>query len=283
MSGKLYVVATPIGNIEDMSRRGVDILDDVDIIAAEDTRVLKQLGAMLGIKLRGLAYHKFNERQSAQGIIDLILQGQNAALVSDAGTPCISDPGYFLVESAIMHGIEVTAVPGASAVVAALSISGFEVDNFSFHGFFPRKDGAELLKKLLEETVKTLVFYESPMRIAATMELISAVCPGCGICLANDLTKKFERIYRGTPGDVLAELMENANREKGEYTLIINLADNKKSGGSEERISKEALLIDICVRQGCGIKDAISLAAKEHGIPKRELYSASLTLKEMFK
>jgi len=204
----LYVIATPIGNLGDISQRALDIMGSVGFIACEDTRQTSKLLARFDIKTPLVAYHKFNEYDKGDSIIDRILStGEDAALVTDAGTPCISDPGSILVGKAIEAGIDVYAIPGACAIISALSICGHPFIEFAFMGFFPRetKDKRAFISKISSSSADTFVFYESPLRIIDTVEFISNEIGG-NLTVCNDMTKLHEKIYRGSASDVLNEL-----------------------------------------------------------------------------
>jgi 16S rRNA (cytidine1402-2'-O)-methyltransferase len=235
--GTLYVVATPIGNCEDITARARRVLSDADIVAAEDTRTTKKLFSVLGIRNRMAPYHKFNESGQSGFLVSEMLRGKSVALVSDAGTPCISDPGHALVAAAAAAGIEAVSVCGASSVVAALSVSGFNFVSFAFYGFFPRepKHIREALRRAGEGEIPVSVFFESPRRIEKTLRAIigDEALSGAEICLCNDLTKLHERIYRGSPQAVLGELEGNPAAGKGEYTLVVRVpAASKPRAGA---------------------------------------------------
>lgn len=279
MNGKLYVVATPIGNLSDFSFKGIEVLNSVDLIAAEDTRTSKVLLNKFNIKTKLTSNHKFNESTKVQSFIEELLNGKSVALISDAGTPCISDPGYILIKEAIKNNIEIIGIPGPSAVITALSISGFDSSSFTFYGFLP-KEKKNIVNLLEKDSSKILVFYESPRRILKSLEIIKEVLKECNICLCNDLTKKFEKTYYGNIIKVINELKENKNYEKGEYTLVIEktLIINKTK---EKSISLEALLIDEMINNNCSVKDAINNLSDSHN--KNDLYKASLNLKILYK
>lgn len=281
-AGTLFVVGTPIGNLGDMSARAVETLKNADLIAAEDTRTAALLLEKYGITgMRILPNHKFNENTAAEHIVRELLAGKNAALVTDAGMPCISDPGYIPVAAAVQAGIPVTVVPGACAAVSAIAVSGFNALSFAFYGFLPRTAGdiRKVLRRIEKEYSPLSVFYESPNRIMETVGLVGEVLPNSSVCVCNDLTKKFERIYRGTPAKVLNELKENPNVSKGEYVLLIYR--EKTEAESEERLSPEAMLVDRMVKQGVSAKEAVSQLSHEKAAPKRELYDAAIRLKEI--
>lgn len=282
-NGTLYVVGTPIGNLGDLSPRALETLRTADFIAAEDTRTTAQLLAHYGVTgARILPCHKFNEQEAAGEIVDALQRGESAALVTDAGMPCVSDPGYLLVQAAVCAGVPVTVVPGPCAAVAALAVSGFNALSFAFYGFLPRTAGEirKVLRRVAGEYAPLSVFYESPNRIAETVELIAGELPDAELCVCNDLTKKFERIYRGSPASVLAELRENPNVRKGEYVLLLRRSSVPEPERGE--LSPEALLVERMVRQGLDARDAVSALAKEKVAPKGVLYDASLRLRKLF-
>jgi len=280
--GTLYVVGTPIGNLGDMTPRAVEVLQNADLIAAEDTRTSALLLEKFGITgAKIVPNHKFNEQAAADGFVRDLLAGKNLALVTDAGMPCISDPGYLLVEAAVAAGVSVTVVPGACAAVSAVAISGFNALSFAFYGFLPRAAGdiRKVLRRIEKEYSPLSVFYESPNRIADTVEVVAEVLPQCKVCVCNDLTKLYERVYRGSPAEVLAELKANPNATKGEYVLIIYRDKTEEPVG--ERLSPEAMLVDCMVKNGVSAKEAVSLLATAKAAPKRELYDAAVRLKEI--
>lgn len=280
--GTLSLVGTPIGNLGDMSPRAVETLKNADLIAAEDTRTTAMLLEKYGITgAKVLPNHKFNEENAAAGFVRDLLAGKNIALVTDAGMPCVSDPGYLLVEAAVKAGVSVTAVPGPCAAVTAVAVSGFNALSFAFYGFLPRTAGdiRKVLRRVEKEYSPLSVFYESPNRIMDTVELVGEVLSGCRVCVCNDLTKKFERIYRGTPSEVLEQLKSNPNATKGEYVLLIERG--KTEEGAEEKLSPEAMLVDRMAKEGVSAKEAVALLAAEKVLPKRELYDAALRLREL--
>ncbi|MCL2223765.1 MAG: 16S rRNA (cytidine(1402)-2'-O)-methyltransferase [Defluviitaleaceae bacterium] len=286
MQGILYIVATPIGNLEDITARAVRVLGEVDMVAAEDTRHSRGLLAHFGIKVPLFSCHKFNEGKKGNFFVGALLEGKNVALVSDAGTPCISDPGNRLVEAAASAGITVVPVCGVSAVVAALSVSGFEASRFAFLGFLPRgKALVQVLSSAFCEN-ETIVFYESPKRISATVGLIEKNFPTALICLCNDISKKFEMIYRGTAAEIATMLDGNPSSEKGEYTCVVNLAGGLEVNSSEEKDAQsqtlESQLVDIMVKSDCTLRDASrKLHEINSALSKKEIYSAMLRLKEL--
>ena len=284
--GVLFIVATPIGNARDMSPRGTDILERVDVIAAEDTRRSMVLLNKLGIRNKLASNHKFNEHGKARYFIDLMKAGQSVAVITDAGTPCISDPGNELIKSAVDEGIKVVGVPGPCAAVTALSVSGFDLSAFVFRGFFPREnaDRARLLGQMRRGAVRTQVFYESPKRVMDAVEYLLREAPACRICLCNDLTKLHEAAFRGTPAEVRDQLLAKGAYEKGEFCLVVELPEAMLEQKQEHVVSAEALLVDAMVRLDCRPKDAIKavLADEANTYSKNELYAASLRLKDLF-
>ena len=284
MTGTLFVAATPIGNLEEAAPRLSHVMQTVDIIAAEDTRHSRQLAQLLGCPVQGkwVSLHKFNEAGKIAPLLASLREGANVLLVSDAGTPCISDPGYLFVQAAAAEGIMVTPVAGPSAVTVAVSVSGFPAVPFIFVGFLPRK--AQELAQLPVHVCPTVVFYESPKRVAASVEALSLVFPKAQLCLCNDLTKKFERIYRGTPAEVSQQLAENPYAQKGEYAGVLyvpNQGNPTEADGDTPALSPEAHLTDTMVKTGCSLKEAVAEAAKTSAFRKNELYDAALRLKNI--
>ena len=283
MTGTLFIVGTPIGNLGDMSPRAVETLQNADLIAAEDTRTAAMLLEKFGITgAKILPNHKFNEGNAAYGFVQDLLQGKIIALVTDAGMPCVSDPGYLLVEAAVAAGVPVTAVPGPCAAVTAVAVSGFNALSFAFYGFLPRTAGdiRKVLRRVEKEYSPLSVFYESPNRITDTVELVGEVLPDFRVCVCNDLTKKFERIYRGTPEQVLEQLKSNPNASKGEYVLLLERSKTEQKEDTA-KLSPEALLVDRMVKDGVSAKEAVALLTAEKVLPKRELYDAALRLREL--
>jgi 16S rRNA (cytidine1402-2'-O)-methyltransferase len=272
MTGTLFIVGTPIGNLGDMSPRAVETLQNADLIAAEDTRTAAMLLEKFGITgAKILPNHKFNEGNAAYGFVQDLLQGKTIALVTDAGMPCVSDPGYLLVEAAVAAGVPVTAVPGPCAAVTAVAVSGFNALSFAFYGFLPRTAGdiRKVLRRVEKEYSPLSVFYESPNRITDTVELVGEVLPDFRVCVCNDLTKKFERIYRGTPEQVLEQLKSNPNASKGEYVLLLERSKTEQKEDTA-KLSPEALLVDRMVKDGVSAKEAVALLTAEKVLPKRE-------------
>ena len=218
--GILYIVATPIGNLSDFTPRGIETLKLVDMILSEDTRVTGRLLSHFQISTRQESYHDHNEKTKAPRIIEGLIKGNNVALVSDAGTPLISDPGYTLVNSAIREGIEVIPVPGPSSIITALSVSGFPSDRFCFEGYAPRTEGKlrRFYSSLADES-RTVVFFETPHRIKKSLKILSEELGNREIFIARELTKRFEEKFRGKVDDILAAMGERAI--KGELVVIM--------------------------------------------------------------
>ena len=285
-NGTLYIVATPIGNARDMSERGREILESVDIIAAEDTRRSVVLLNKLGIRNDLSANHKFNEHGKARWFVSQLLEGKSIAVITDAGTPCISDPGNELIKAAIENGVRVVGVPGACAAVTALSVSGFDLSTFFFYGFFPREaaDRRRVLDLMRKGATKTYAFYESPKRIMSAVEFLLDVGADVQLCLCNDMTKLHEMTFRGTPAEVREQLLAKGNYDKGEYAMIAEVQDAYFLREVEHVSTPEALLVDCMVKHGVTAKDAIKLLLKDDNntYSKNELYAASLQLKDLF-
>jgi 16S rRNA (cytidine1402-2'-O)-methyltransferase len=277
--GKLYVVATPIGNLADFSFRGVEILKQVDLIAAEDTRHVKMLLQHYGISNRVIALHQHNEDNAAKGLLQKLHDGQSIALVSDAGTPLLSDPGLPLVKMAKEAHVDVVPIPGACALIAALSVSGLPVIPFSFEGFSPRTSSARKTffgAKLLCPT--TWVFYESSHRILASLQDMAEVLPlDRQIVIARELTKLHETILKTSLADALARVANDDNMRKGEFVVIVEGAVIDKS---DQIITPEHLRVLEVLLKECSTKTAVAMAAEITGIRKKLLYQVALTLND---
>ncbi len=273
--GTLYVVATPIGNLADIGARAVEVLGRVDLVAAEDTRHTAGLLSHLGLKKRLLSLHTYNESSRTATLLDLLAQGQSVALVSDAGTPLISDPGFPLVRAAREAGFRVTPVPGPSALVAALSVSGLPCDRFVFEGFLPAKQGARRAHlEVLRNEPRTLVFYESPHRIEATLADMAAVMGGeREAVLLRELTKTFEQIHAAPLARMQPWLAADADHRRGEFVIVLAGAEAESSDVEAQR-EVLGVLLDYM-----RVKDAAAAAARLTGASKRDLYQLALTLK----
>lgn len=278
--GKLYLVPTPIGNLKDITLRALEVLKEVDFIASEDTRVSLKLLNHFNIKKTLISYHKHNEQGKSEDIISLLKDGQNIAIITDAGTPGISDPGSVIVSKCIEEGIPFEVLPGATAITTALVYSGLDTTSFLFKGFLPRenKDRKPILEEL-EPRKETLIFYEAPHRLRNTLDAIYEVLGNRNIALCRELTKLHEEILRYTLEEAIEYYKENDPR--GEYVLVL-------SGKSQEEIKKEKMSawedltieehIKIYIEQGLNKKDAIKKVAKDREIPKGEVYKYSIDL-----
>jgi 16S rRNA (cytidine1402-2'-O)-methyltransferase len=224
-SGILYLVATPIGNLEDITYRAIKVLTSVDLIAAEDTRKTKVLLDHYSISRPMVSYFSYNERQRTPQLVEKLQQGQSIALVSDAGTPGISDPAFHIVQSCLAAGIAVVPIPGPSAFVSALIISGLPTDRFVFEGFLPVKKGRKTKLEILKSESRTIILYESPHRILKTLSEIQSAFGDRNVVVARELTKKFEEIVRGPVSSVLPELSKKPTR--GEYVVVIEGVRNR--------------------------------------------------------
>jgi 16S rRNA (cytidine1402-2'-O)-methyltransferase len=267
MSGVLRLVATPIGNLEDITYRAVRVLREADLIACEDTRQTRKLLDHYGIHTPTISYHEHNEAERAAELAARLAAGASIALVSDAGMPLVSDPGYRVVRAAIEAGIPVEPVPGASAALAALAASGLPTDAFRFGGFLPHKAGQRL--KLLESLSgeqATLIFYEAPHRILESLEAIERALGPRPVVVARELTKIHEEFLRGTAAEVRAQLGARG-AVKGEITLLIGKADAPAPDATPLAEAVGAL-----VRAGMTKMDAIKQVARERGLSKREVY-----------
>ncbi len=273
-TGTLYIVATPIGNLEDITFRAIRILKEVDLIAAEDTRHTKHLLDRYLIETPLTSYHDHNKEEKAPVLVDRMLDGKSLALVSDAGTPGISDPGYFLINLAINRNIPVVPIPGATAVIAALSVSGMPTDSFIFEGFLPAKHHARLkrLKDLAKEE-RTIIFYEAPHKITRTIEDMIEVFGDRSAVITRELTKIHEETIRGTLLEILKHLQTGSI--KGEFTIILHGASTKTL---QQDINAAEYLKNLMLHRGLTKKEAISAAAEELGIPKKDVYKESLKL-----
>lgn len=280
----LYVVATPIGNLQDLSPRGIETLRNTDLIIAEDTRVTMKLCQVFGLKAQLVSCHRHSEESKAAGLARRIMEEDlNAALVTDAGTPCISDPGCEVVRECSKAGISVIPIPGCCAGIAAVSISGYDAREFAFYGFLPRekKDIQEKLKEIARGA-KVAILHESPFRIIALTEVIAETLPGVRMTVCCDLTKLHEKTLRGNPEEVLKALKENEKTEKGEYCVILDLHEvglpEVKTEAPE--LSLEARLIEE-MKKGATLREAQDILASG-GAKKNAVKQAALALKKLF-
>ena len=277
--GELYLCATPIGNLEDMTFRCIRVLKEADVIAAEDTRNSIKLLNHFEIKTPMTSYHEFNKVEKARVLVDKLLKGETVALITDAGTPGISDPGEELVRQCIEAGIKVTPVPGAAACINALIMSGMPTRRFCFEAFLPsdKKEKADVLEQLKVEQ-RTIIIYEAPHRLLRTLtELESALGGMRKIAVCKELTKRHETVYRDTISGALGYY--TANEPKGEYVLVIEgkspkeLLEEKRAAWDDMSIEEH---FNMYVSQGMDKKDAMKLVAKDRGVSKRDIYNALL-------
>jgi 16S rRNA (cytidine1402-2'-O)-methyltransferase len=275
-AGTLYIVATPIGNLNDISPRALSILKLVDIIACEDTRHTGKLLSAYSIKNKTLSMHDHNERQRQEYIATLLQEGKSIALVSDAGTPLISDPGFHLVRHCRSLGLSVSPVPGACAAISALSVAGLPTDRFSFEGFLPSKSGArQTVLTALADEQRTMVFYDAPRRAIDTVkDIVQTLGEERYVVIARELTKTFETVHSDTAINLQTWLEEDPNQLKGEMVLIIEGYKAQKDEISAEVINTlKLLLAEMKPKKACAI------AAEIYGVKKNALYEIALSLK----
>ena len=261
----LYLVPTPIGNLDDFTFRGVEILKKVDVIFSEDTRVTLNLLNHFNIKKHLVASHKFNEEKSSAKLLSYLNEGKNVALVTDRGTPLLSDPGNICVKKVVEMGYNVVSLPGATAAIPALTSSSIDSSRFLFYGFLNSKQSKRIKElELLKDVKYTIIFYEAPHRIIDTLNDMKKVFKNRYISISREISKKYEEIYRGTIEEVIKEL----NEPKGEFVIVVS--------GNDEEVSYDDLSIqdhvDMYVRDGYTLKDAIKKVAKDRNVAKNEIY-----------
>lgn len=279
-SGKLYVVPTPIGNLKDITLRSLETLKEVDIIAAEDTRQTLKLLNHFEIRKTLISYHKYNEQIKSDKIIELLLEGKNIAIVSDAGTPGISDPGSVIIQRCIEKMIDFEVLPGATAITTALVYSGLDTTKFLFRGFLPRenKERKSVTNQLLD-TQETIIFYEAPHRLTDTLKFLIDTFGNRKIAVCRELTKIYQEIYRGTLEEALQYFVEN--RPRGEFVLVL---EGKKL--EEIKAEKKESWINLSIEEhilkyindGLSKKEAIKIVAKDRELPKSEVYKFSTNI-----
>ena len=280
---KLTVVATPIGNLNDLTPRMREALENADLIAAEDTRVTMKLLNQYDLHKPMTSCHRHNEAQKAPQIVERMLsEDLSVALTCDAGTPGISDPGHLLVRACWEAGIPVEPVCGPSAVITCLSVSGFDAREFAFFGFLPREKKAlsGKLDAIRRAGIPVFTLYESPHRIVDLAEALAEKWPECLLCICSDLTKKFERIYRGPAPQVLAALKANPGVEKGEYCLAVDISMLPPAEEASARVPVAPYLLNL-ILEGADLREAAAQAL-EDGYPRNEVYRAKLKIAEMF-
>ncbi len=276
MSGTLFIVATPIGNLDDITFRAVETLKSVDLVLAEDTRHSQKILNHFNIKTPISAFHDYNEREKCNTVIDKLKQGDSIALISDAGTPLISDPGYILVSAAKKNSVNVVPIPGPSALIAALSASGIPSDSFSFFGFLPSKQNARIKTlKTFASRPETIIVYESPKRIMATLtDMLFVFGEEREVCLAKELTKTFETILTTNIPNLIDYISADPGHQKGEFVLLIS--STAKKGQLELDQQLDRLLPVLCSEMGSS--KAAKLAAKITGIDKKYCYQRAIEL-----
>lgn len=275
MSGTLYVCATPIGNLGDVTLRVLEILKEVDLIAAEDTRITQKLLNHFEIKTSCTSYHKYNEKARSDFLVNQLLEGKNIALVSDAGTPGISDPGQVVIEAAIGAGIKLVSVPGPSAFVAALVVSGLPAERFAFEGFLPRnkKQRKEFLSGIASDP-RTLIFYEAPHRLEETLEDLLDILENRRIAVIRELTKKFEEIIRGDIRGLIQQL-KDGHKARGEYILVLEGCPEPQVREQSEAWKYLSLQehVERLIAEGQNKKEAVKAVAGLRKLPRREVYN----------
>lgn len=280
MAGILYLVPTPIGNLKDITLRALEVLESVDLIAAEDTRQSLKLLSHFNIRKTLISYHQHNEQGRSQNIIDQIKEGKNIAIISDAGSPGISDPGSVIVAKCIQQGIEFVVLPGATAITTALVYSGMDTTKFIFRGFLPRenKDRKPIIDDLIDRS-ETLIFYEAPHRLLNTLEFLKENLGNRKISMCRELTKLYEEIIRLTLEEAVEYYKQNSPR--GEYVLVIE-GKSKEDIDKDERAKWDSLTIEEhivrYIDDGISKKDAMKKVAKDRDMPKSEIYKHSLDI-----
>jgi len=271
--GSLYIVSTPIGNLDDITIRAIEVLKSVDTCASEDTRVSRILFKHYGIETKLTSYHKFSEKSKTNLLIKTLESSKDVALISDAGTPLISDPGQYLVEKAIERGISVIPIPGATSIISALTVSGFDLRNFSFYGFFPRKSKErQKILKMIASSASPSVLFESGKRLESLFNTISDFLPGSlRVFVAREMTKLHETFYRGTIKDIKEIVLGSKFGQKGEFVVVIEGSDSQ----SYETSFDEKHLLEILMKK-VDRKLALELASEILGKKRNELYKIKL-------
>ena len=275
----LYIIATPIGNLGDITLRALETLRRADVIACEDTRQAGKLATVYGISASRMPYHDHNAAEMRPKILSMIANGKIVALVSDAGMPLISDPGYKLVEACVADGLYVTCVPGASASLTGLVLSALPADRFYFGGFLPPKSGARKNHLVtLKAIPSTLVFYETAPRLAASLADMADTLGNRPAAVARELTKKFEEIRRGTLADLAAHYAE-AGEPKGEIVVIVGAPLETAAGAGYDEAAVDRMIADALTTKGLRVKDAAAYVAAETGLRKNDVYQRALLVK----
>lgn len=277
-AAKLYIVSTPIGNLSDFSPRAIETLQSVNLIAAEDTRHSGRLLQHFDIKTPMWAVHDHNERQQADRILQRLAEGENIALISDAGTPLISDPGFYLVRAVRQAGFDVVPIPGCCALIAALSVSGLPTDRFAFEGFAPVKQQAKLaFAEQLKAQTMTSVFYESPHRILNTMEtLLTVLGEERYVVIAREMTKTFETVHGDSLGALVEWVKADSNQQKGEFVVLVEPLPAPESSAVE--VESETILRKLMAQ--LSLKQAVSLTVDITGAKKKQIYQRALQIQD---
>jgi len=280
-SGILYICGTPIGNLEDITLRSLKILKEVKLIAAEDTRHTKKLLIRYQINTKVTSYHEYNKFKKAPYLVEILKNGQDIALVSDAGMPGISDPGYVLINLALNNNIKIIPVPGVSALITALVVSGLPTDKFVFEGFLPRKiKDRKRYFKSIENEERTIIFYETPHRLKKALKDMLEILGDRKVVIARELTKLYEEIIRGKLSQVLTEI--STKEVKGEITLIVQGGIKKKENSSTDFLIKECIIEEYLKKlknQGYSNKEIIKITQEKLNIPKNLIYKKLLEMK----
>jgi 16S rRNA (cytidine1402-2'-O)-methyltransferase len=275
MSGVLFIVATPIGNLDDITLRAINTLRDVDLVAAEDTRHSQHLLTHLGLSKKMISLHEHNERQRIERMLERLSEGENIALISDAGTPLISDPGYPLVQAVIQGGFQVVPIPGVSSVITALSVAGLPTDRFCFHGFLSQKNSERLqMLESLKDSAGTQVLFESTHRIVRLLQQLDQTLPEAQLVIAKEMTKRHETFIRGTAAECHRVLEQDPVLQKGEFVVLIH--PQKREVSARNGIDIDTLLP--LLMQELSLKKAVSLAVQISGLKKNDLYQKALKL-----
>lgn len=278
-SGTLYIVATPIGNLGDISARAVEVLSQVTIVAAEDTRHSGKLLKHLGIETKLRSYHDFSSEAAEQSLMNSLANGDDVALISDAGTPLVSDPGFKLVRAARDADYKVLPIPGPSALLAAISVAGLPTDRFAFEGFLPAREGArnKRLSVLVDET-RTLVFFEAPHRLGQTLQsMLECIGESREIFIAREMTKRFEEHFSGNLASSVEWANSNENAQKGELVLVLSGNAIEQDPASD---LAGALRLFSLLRESLSLKQSVKIAAEYCGVRKNELYEQALLLEK---
>lgn len=278
MAGTLYIVSTPIGNLEDITLRAVRMLREADVIVAEDTRVTRKLLSHYDIHTHMISYHQHTSSERAGQIVEMLLEGKSAALVSDAGTPGISDPGHELIALCIEKGIAVQAIPGPVAFVTALVVSGMPTSHFAFEGFPPRKESERrAFFRVLRPDPRTICLHESPLRLVKTLQSIRHEMGERRVAVVREATKVFEEVFRGTVGEAIERFTQA--RPRGEIVIVLHGASPEEAQKADApEVSLEERLRDL-MESGMSERDAVRHCVAEYKLPKRQVYAVALAVK----